>query len=494
MDFKTFKTKTQTQAAIVWSDSIILDNQTTISLTHQFTSEPDLCLLESADPTHAQYGDSYLAMTAYCHVVIDRNNQLYSIKNGVHTPLNCSIYDHIKYLTQTYALPHDVGSFRGGIIGYMNYECVALSESESIPVHPSYTDIARFMIPRTVIKINNRTHCVTINQWVFDDDWSGSVHAIEDCYTALKNRLTAIKTKLQQVPDTPLVAITPRRATSSAAPSADTLTDNRSKSDFMQAVDSAKAYIAAGDIFQIQVSRRRSMPLTTDPFTFYRLLRYTNPSPFMYYARFGDTCLLGSSPELLVGVESNTVTIRPIAGTRKRHSRHRSDEMIIQELASNEKERAEHVMLVDLARHDLRQCCESGSVQVNTLMSIETYQHVVHMVSDVTGQLKSGYHAVDAFRYGFPAGTVTGAPKIRAMELIHTLEPDARGAYSGGVVFFDFCNQVKSTLIIRSIFIHNNIASTQAAAGIVADSIPEQEWQETINKMQSSIDSMRYSL
>ena len=483
MRFEAFNAQTQQQNALVWSDSLIIDTRTLVSIVHDFNTEPDLCVLESADPTYARYGDSYIAMRAYQHIRLNYADQVYTHKNGKTVRIHEALYAYLSTLIAYYRMPVSA-SFCGGIIGYLTYECVTLSHA-TVPVNPSPGYKAQFMIPRTVIKFNNATHEVTLHQWVFKSDWAES---IRNCYEKTKIEVDELKHRLAQpAKAAPASPLTRRIQTETL------FSDNWTKSEFLKTVETAQAYIRAGDIFQMQLSRKRSTALQTSPFYLYRLLRHQNPSPFMYYLKLNQTCLLGSSPELLVGVEATTVTIRPIAGTRKRHSQNktRTDAYIIAELETNDKERAEHVMLVDLARHDLKQCCDAGSIRVNTLMAIEKYQHVVHMVSDVTGQLSPGYTAVDAFKFGFPAGTVTGAPKIRAMQLIHELEREHRGAYSGGVVFFDFCNQLKSTLIIRSIFIAGDQATTQAAAGIVADFVPDDEWQETVNKMQSSIDVMR---
>ena len=484
--FDEFEARTRQYAAVVLSDTCVLDSETTMTMVNKFQHEPTLCLLESADPTQAQYQDSYLAFDPFLTLTVQPDHSLSVTQSGQTTSVNQTVYAYLDAVLTQYALPSDMAGFQGGVFGYLTYECAQFLES--VPVHETGQSLAQLMIPRTVIRINNVTHQVTVYRWVFADDWAHQ--PLQAVYDAAVSALGAVMTQLYQPAETPLPPLPiGRPPTDSVA-----LTSSISKPDFLHAVDQAKAYIEAGDIFQIQVSRQVSGPFSGDSLTLYRYLRYTNPSPFMYYARFGDVCLLGSSPELLVGVSDNTVTIRPIAGTRKRRSRTRSEAAIITELETDAKERAEHIMLVDLARHDLRRCCVNGTVQVNRLMTIETYQHVVHMVSDVSGTLAPDQTAVSAFQHGFPAGTVTGAPKIRAMELIHELEPGPRGSYSGGVVFFDFCNQLKSTLIIRSMFIHNGVVRTQAAAGVVADSKPEDEWLETNNKMRSVVEAMEACL
>jgi|TARA_Y100000389_G_scaffold203589_1_gene252511 anthranilate synthase component I len=482
ISFNEFEARTRQHSAVVLSDTCVLDSETTMTLVNKFRQEPALCLLESADPSQAQYQDSYIAFDPFLTLVVQSDHTLRVTQSGVTTLVTQTVYAYLDALLAQYQLPKGMAGFQGGVFGYLTYECAQFLES--VPVYKTGQSLAQLMIPRTVIRINNVTHHVTVYRWVFADDWASNDR--QSVYDSAVSDLAAVMSALYQPAQQflpPLPIGTPPTASVS-------LTSSISKPDFLDAVAQAKRYIEAGDIFQIQVSRKLRCDFSGDPLTLYRYLRYTNPSPFMYYARFGDTCLLGSSPELLVGVVDNTVSIRPIAGTRKRRSKTRSEAAMVAELEGDAKERAEHIMLVDLARHDLRRCCVNGTITVNRLMSIERYQHVVHMVSDVSGTLAPDQTSVTALQYGFPAGTVTGAPKIRAMALINELESEARGSYSGAVVFFDFCNQLKSTLIIRSMFIQNGGVTTQAAAGVVADSVPEQEWLETENKMRSAVEAM----
>jgi anthranilate synthase component I len=270
-----------------------------------------------------------------------------------------------------------------------------------------------------------------------------------------------------------------------------TVTSHTDKKDFLAAVEKIKEYIAAGDIFQAVLSQRFEVKLGVDPFDVYRALRIVNPSPYLYFLRFDldrkSTCLVGSSPELLVRVQQRHVQYRPIAGTRPRSANEQEDLRIEEELRADEKERAEHVMLVDLGRNDIGRVCEFGSVRVKSLMHVERYSHVMHLVSALEGKLKPELSAVDAFCACFPAGTLSGAPKIRAMEIIEELEPSRRGTYGGGVFYADFSGNFDSCIAIRSMLVKGDQGYIQAGGGIVADSVPESEYQESVNKAKAVV-------
>jgi anthranilate synthase component 1 len=257
---------------------------------------------------------------------------------------------------------------------------------------------------------------------------------------------------------------------------------NFSKSDFEAAVRKCVEYIRAGDIFQVVFSQRLEVPLPTHPFQIYRTLRVVNPSPFMFYVRTPSVTLVGSSPEVMVRVVDGQVTVRPLAGTRPRGATDEEDRRLAEELLADPKERAEHVMLVDLGRNDVGRVARFRSVDVSDVMTIERYSHVMHITSNVTGQLAPGKTAFDALQACLPAGTVSGAPKVRAMEIIDELEPHRRGPYGGAVGYVDFAGNMDTCIALRTIVIHDDKAYVQAGAGIVADSVPENEWNETLNK------------
>jgi anthranilate synthase component 1 len=258
-----------------------------------------------------------------------------------------------------------------------------------------------------------------------------------------------------------------------------------SQKDFEDSVRRAKEYIAAGDIFQVVLSQRSDFTPQVPPFDIYRSLRAVNPSPYMYFLKMGDTHVLGSSPEMLVRVTGRKLEYRPIAGTHPRGKDEAEDHLLEEKMLSNEKERAEHVMLVDLGRNDLGRVSEYGSVKVKDLMYVERYSHVMHIVSALEGKLRSDLHALDAFAACFPAGTLSGAPKVRAMQIIEELEPTRRGVYGGSVLYADFAGNLDSCIAIRTLLMKGKRAYLQAGAGIVADSDPATEYQESMNKAEA---------
>jgi len=251
--------------------------------------------------------------------------------------------------------------------------------------------------------------------------------------------------------------------------------------------------IRAGDIFQVVLSHRTAVPVACDPFDVYRALRSINPSPYMFFMRIDDLFLVGASPEMLVKVRGRQVEYGPIAGTRPRGGSAEEDARLARELAADEKERAEHIMLVDLGRNDLGRVCSYGTVRVTDLMRVERYSHVMHLVSGIEGEMRPGldcYHALEAC---LPAGTVSGAPKVRAMEIIEELEPCRRGIYAGAVGYIDFSGGLDTCIALRTLVLKNGVAYIQAGAGIVADSVPEREWEETESKARALVRAVEFA-
>ena len=261
-----------------------------------------------------------------------------------------------------------------------------------------------------------------------------------------------------------------------------TAESNFSQQEFEAAVESCREYIRAGDIFQVVIGQRLTRQSDADPIDVYRALRMVNPSPFMFLLQTRDVHLVGSSPEIMVRVEDGETTIRPLAGTRPRGRTEQEDRDLADELLADPKERAEHVMLIDLARNDVGRVAEFGTVQLDDVMVVERYSHVMHITSSVTGQLKPGMTAVGALRAGLPAGTVSGAPKVRAMQIIDEIEPHKRGPYAGAVGYIDFTGNMDTCIALRTLVIQGRMIHAQAGAGIVADSVPEMEYRETLNK------------
>jgi anthranilate synthase component 1 len=259
----------------------------------------------------------------------------------------------------------------------------------------------------------------------------------------------------------------------------------------MKGVEKAKEYIRAGDVIQVVLSQRFSTELRCEPFDVYRALRSINPSPYLFYLKFDDAVLLGASPEVMVRLEGKQIELRPLAGTRRRGKTPEEDAEMEKDLLADEKERAEHIMLVDLGRNDVGRVAEIGSVEVTELMGVERYSHVMHIVSNIRGLLASGKNSFDVFRAAFPAGTVSGSPKIRAMEIVEELETVRRGPYAGAVGYFSFSGNLDTCITIRSILVKDGKAYLQVGAGIVADSEPEKEYDETLNKAQAILWAIR---
>ena len=306
-----------------------------------------------------------------------------------------------------------------------------------------------------------------------------NIHLTADCdpRRAYQDAVAAIDDLIDQLRQ-PL----PARQKSADANQSGDFSANFTSEEFKAAVETCKEYVRAGDVIQIVLSQRFSANLAAEPFDIYRALRTINPSPYMFFLRFEDTLVIGASPEVLVRKEGDMVEVRPIAGTKPRGATQAIDQALEKELLNDPKERAEHIMLVDLGRNDLGRVCRTGSVNVSELMVIERYSHVMHIVSNVQGTLQPGLDAFDVFRATFPAGTLSGAPKIRAMEIIEELEPSRREVYGGAVGYFSFSGNMDMAIAIRTLVVQGNRVHLQAGAGIVADSDPEAEYQETLNK------------
>ena len=360
--------------------------------------------------------------------------------------------------------------FNGGAVGYLSYESVNYFEELPSP-DPDVLGVpeAVFMLTMTYMVFDHVGHKITVVSHAhLDGD-------IEGAYGEATGRIDEIIMRLQSPLSVPV-------ATNSAADQRLATTSNMTPEQYYDMVDLVKEYIVAGDVIQTVVSQRLSRPTTADPFQIYRSLRAINPSPYMYYLDLDGFQIVGASPEMLVRVEDGVVSTNPIAGTRPRGADQREDDANEEELRSDEKEQAEHIMLVDLGRNDIGRVSEPGSVSVNQLMDVERYSHVMHLVSRVSGKLREGFTNFDALRACFPAGTVSGAPKIRAMEIIAELEPDKRGPYAGAVGYFDFTGNMDTAIDIRTLVIKDGIAHAQAGGGIVYDSTPDFEYKETLHK------------
>jgi len=362
--------------------------------------------------------------------------------------------------------------FSGGVVGYAAYD--AIRYIEHLPDEPpdalGLPDLFfAFYDLMIVFDHLNKTILVICSARLEEDD-PRTVY--ERAVARVDEAVERLRTPVIQLSDD----ITPRGEITLSFRS------NFEKQEFCDAVEKCKEYIYAGDIFQVVLSQRLSARTTADPFNVYRALRVINPSPYMFYLKLSDLRLIGSSPEVMVKVESGKVTVRPIAGTRRRSESEEEDAALAAELLADPKERAEHIMLLDLGRNDVGRVARYQTVKIEEEMIIERFSHVMHMTSTVTGMLDEGKDCFDAFRSCFPAGTVSGAPKIRAMEILDELEPVRRAVYGGAVGYVDFRGNLDTCIAIRTIVLKGDEAIVQAGAGIVADSVPEREYEETLNK------------
>ncbi len=361
--------------------------------------------------------------------------------------------------------------FHGGAVGYLGYEAVTHFEPR---VKPQGTDVlgvpeSWLMFTDTLLVFDHVKQSIKVVAHVrLDGD-------IDASYLAATQRIDDLIARLE----TPLGALP---YVPGAGPRGREVTSNWQKDDFLAAVRKAKDYIIKGDIIQVVLSQRFTRETGAHPFEVYRSLRAINPSPYLLFLHFGDTSIVGSSPELLVNIEEGVVEVHPIAGTRGRGANAMEDARLAEELSHDPKEIAEHVMLLDLGRNDVGRVAETGTVEVTQRLDLEFYSHVMHLVSHVKGKLRAGMSAYDALRSAYPAGTVSGAPKIRAMEIVAELEPDQRGPYAGGVGFFDFSGNIETCITIRTLVMQGGLAHVQAGAGIVYDSDPEKEFEETRQK------------
>jgi anthranilate synthase component 1 len=309
---------------------------------------------------------------------------------------------------------------------------------------------------------------------------------LRKAYVDACKRVDQLVERLQRgVADLQLTDIDPTLRNAEGLQTLDGVASNFTRDEFEAAVEKSRAYINAGDAFQIVLSQRFRTETKARPFDIYRALRVVNPSPFMFYVRAGGVTLVGASPEIMCRVENGIITNRPLAGTRRRGATPEEDRALAEELVNDPKERAEHIMLVDLARNDVGRVAELGSVRISDLLAVERYSHVMHLSSTVTGKLKSGLTAFDALRASLPAGTLSGAPKVRAMEIIDELEPHRRGPYGGAVGYIDFGGNMDTCIALRTMVLLGQTAYVQAGAGLVADSVPASEYQETVNKAMS---------
>jgi len=370
----------------------------------------------------------------------------------------------------------ELPSFIGGAIGYLGYSCAGWFEPtlKRPEVQRDYESDASFMFFRSVVAFDHAKQVIKIISLVFTDE---SCNDIEKLHLVYENAL-ASNLKIKNILENGQISL-PR---SNASPETGEVSSNWEKAEFESAVIAIKEMIAAGECYQVVISQCFTKPTQASPVSIYRAMRSLNPSPYMFLLKFDDRSVIGASPEMLIRCRGRKLEYRPIAGTRPRGRNPDEDTALATEMQADNKEIAEHLMLVDLGRNDLGRVAKFGSISVRGLMSVEKYSHVQHLVSYLSGDLRDGVDRFDALASCFPAGTVSGAPKVRAMEIIRDLEPTPRGIYAGAVGYFDYAGNMDTCIAIRTLILKNGEAKVQAGAGIVANSVAELEYQETINK------------
>jgi anthranilate synthase component 1 len=420
---------------------------------------------------------SFVGADPFLHFSATRQQLTQTDSDGATTRESADPLAELGSLLAEYPTTHlpALPRFCGGAVGYAGYDVIRYSER--LPNAPDddrrLPDLEFALYDRMIVFDNvNKTVTVVVHALIEDNDPAAA-------YTSACRRIDELCEQLGSIPKSLRPLDVPPRGNPSIPFQSDT-----TQAEYEAAVGRCQEYIRAGDIFQVVISQRLQVETKAQPLDIYRALRVVNPSPFMFLLNTPHVTLVGSSPEIMVRVEDGETTIRPLAGTRRRGATEAEDCALAEELLADPKERAEHVMLVDLARNDVGRVARYGSVRLSDVMQVERYSHVMHITSNVTGTLKEGMTALDALRAGLPAGTVSGAPKVRAMEIIDEVEKHRRGPYGGAVGYIDFTGNMDTCIALRTLVMQGQTAYVQAGAGIVADSVPTSEYQETLNKAQ----------
>jgi anthranilate synthase component 1 len=481
--FAEFEKFAQKGNLIAVCREILADVETPVSVLMKLQHKKYVYLLESVEGGEKWGRYSFLGVDAGIifrvrsrEVIIEEGTKITSREhNGQPLKVLRGLMNRYKSVTVP-GLPR----FFGGAVGFLGYEMVRYFEKLPQSAQDDLQiDDAFFVISDTIMIFDNIRHTIKIVSCAYTE----GIGSLEEIYKESCRKIDAMIETLS-LPS-------PHEINSGAEDKEISFTSNMTPAEYKSVIGKAKEYITAGDIIQVVLSQRFETDCHCHPIDLYRALRYVNPSPYLFYLKLNDLTLIGSSPEVMVRLEGDTMELRPIAGTRRRGKTEQEDRALSDELLSDEKERAEHVMLVDLGRNDLGRVAQTGSVQVNQYMVVEKYSHVMHLVSNVRAQLSQGKDAFDVLAATFPAGTLTGAPKIRAMEIIDELEKVKRGPYGGAVGYFSFSGNMDFCITIRTMVLKNNKIYVQAGAGIVYDSNPESEHQESINKAQGMLQAVR---
>ena len=475
MNYAAFETHAHNASAVTVYRKVLADLLTPVS-AYMRLSQANLpaLLLESVEGGQQVARYSTIGINPR-QLLRHEKGRTVLVQDGVESVIDAPYLDALRELGSAYQLPRrdDLPPFTAGLIGYFGYETIQWLED--VPVHGAgENDLpdALFMLIDTMMVFDHLKQEIII------------------CHTPLlrpgeplRPQYEAALAKVDALGELLHTDIDYQTPTVPGA--AGQMTSNFTPESFRAAVEKSKDYIQAGDVYQVVLSQRFERTTQVSPLTLYRALRNINPSPYMFLLEFPDFAIIGASPEILVKVDHGVVEIRPIAGTRRRGKDRQEDVRLAEELLADEKERAEHVMLVDLGRNDVGKVSEFGSVNLTEFMVVEQYSHVMHIVSDVRGRLRPDVDDLDALFAGFPAGTVSGAPKIRAMEIIYELEPTRRGIYAGAVGYRDFYGNLNTCIAIRTLVMKDGVVRFQSGAGIVADSKPDREFEETLDKAEA---------
>lgn len=481
IDLKTFKAFSKKGNLVAVSDTFPADLETPVSAFLKIAKkEPHAFLLESAEQEEkiGRYSIMGISPEKIFLGKEQKTEILFGTKKELlESPILEVIQNHLKNVRL--ANPEDLPGFGGGFVGYLSYEHVCQFENIKLSSKKDSANLPSsifFLSKEYVIfdHFRKKLTIVLLLETKYQD--------LSNVYKKALQRIQFYKNKLRQ----PLSSSHQKQSPKSVE-----LKPHLSKKDFINKVNRIKSYIRAGDCIQVVLSQKFSLPALKEPFSVYRALRSINPSPYMFYFKSHDICLVGSSPEMLVRKSGQKAEVRPIAGTRPRGKTPEEDLRFEQNLRHSKKEVAEHLMLVDLGRNDLGRVCEFNSVKVNHFARVDRYSHVMHLVSEVAGKLKKGKTAFDLLGATFPAGTVSGAPKVRAMQIIDELEPEIRGPYAGSLGYFSFKQDMDMCIVIRTLFSNSKQTFLQAGAGIVKDSHPEHEYQETVNKARALVKALQ---
>lgn len=476
-DFETFEQLAAGHRFVpVWR-CLLGDALTPVTGFHRLDSGGSACLFESVIGGEKVGRYSFLAADPFLELSATRH-QVTVVSGDQREDFECEDpLEELRKRLSEFKTAHvsQLPPFTGGAVGYASYDVVRYTESlPNAPEDDRQIPDLCFGFYDHMVVFDNVSKTVFVIAMAHVDENGANVEAAYDDAT---RRVDELVQKLS----TPSNEI----ACADIAPAGDptiAFKSNFRQEEFEDAVRNCVEYIRAGDIFQVVISQRLEVDVRSDPFEIYRTLRVVNPSPFMFFVRSPGATLVGSSPEIMCRVVDGTVTVRPLAGTRRRGETEAEDRRLEEELLADPKERAEHVMLVDLGRNDVGRVAKYGTVELSDVMVIERYSHVMHITSNVTGELADGKDAFDALKASLPAGTVSGAPKVRAMEIIDELEHHRRGPYAGAVGYFDYGGNMDTCIALRTLVVKDGKAYVQAGAGIVADSVPETEYQETLNK------------